>query len=152
MPGANDGGFGGGHATGQGLGAGGGGGGMGGAIFSMFGSLTVINSTLTANTAQGGGSVTYLVDPKTGIRNVLVGFSTGGSGFGGAIFNLDGTASITFSTLAANTVTAGTGSTNGSADGGALQPRLRQQLRHRRSRQRIGHDQRFDPRRHDRRR
>jgi CSLREA domain-containing protein len=79
----------------------GGGAGMGGAVFSMFGSLTVINSTLAANTAQGGGG-------------------DGGSGFGGAIFNLDGAASITFSTLAANTVTAGTGDTTGSVDGGAL--------------------------------
>ena len=102
------GGFGGGHASAQG--SGGGGGGMGGAVFSMFGSLTVINSTLTANTAQGGGSSTS-GDGGPG---------TGGSGFGGAIFNLDGTASITFSTLVANTVTAGVGSSNGSADGGAI--------------------------------
>ena len=98
------GGFGGGHAT---LYGGGGGGGMGGAIFSMFGSLTILNSTLTGNTAQGGSTF-------------MTSGGTGGSGFGGAIFNLDGTASITFSTLAANTVTGGTAPINGSADGGAL--------------------------------
>lgn len=92
------------------VGEGGGGAGMGGAIFSMYGSVTVVNSTLTANTAQGGSSAG---DPRGGP-------GSGGSGFGGAIFNLDGTTSITFSTLAGNTVTAGTGLTNGSADGGAL--------------------------------
>jgi CSLREA domain-containing protein len=98
------GGFGGGNASPY---IGGGGAGMGGAVFSMFGSLTVINSTLTANTAQGGNA--------TGS-----GGGDAGSGYGGAIFNLDGAASITFSTLAANTVTAGTGTVSGSADGGAL--------------------------------
>jgi hypothetical protein len=84
--------------------AGGGGAGMGGGIFIMFGTLTITNSTLKGNTAQGGD-----------------GFN-GGSGLGGAIFNLDGTLNLTFCTLADNTVTAGLnlGGSDGSADGGAV--------------------------------
>ena len=105
----------------------------------MFGSLTVINSTLTANTAQGGGSSTS-GDGGPG---------TGGSGFGGAIFNLDGTASITFSTLVANTVTAGVGSSNGSADGGAIYNlAYGSNYDTGAAVTRIGHDQRFDPGEH----
>src|SRR5262249_48406433 len=38
----------------------------------------------------------------------------------GAVFNLDGTLNLTFSTIAGNTVTAGTGATNGTAAGGAV--------------------------------
>jgi hypothetical protein len=48
----------------------------------MYGSATVLNSTLADNTAQGGGSA--------------------GSGLGGAIFNLDGTVSLTYATVAEN--------------------------------------------------
>ncbi|MBK8312493.1 MAG: hypothetical protein IPL01_00090 [Acidobacteria bacterium] len=82
--------------------SGGGGGGMGGAIFNHRGTLTIINTTMTLNTAQGGNG------------------ANGGSGFGGAIFNLNGSATITSSTLAANTVTAGTGGSSAQADGGAV--------------------------------
>ncbi|MCQ4165066.1 choice-of-anchor Q domain-containing protein [Tahibacter harae] len=64
----------------------------------------MLNSTLTANTAAGGGSSS----------------GNGGSGYGGAIFNLNGTVSIAFSTLAGNTVSAGSGASAGSADGGAI--------------------------------
>ena len=104
-------------------GSGGGGGGMGGAIFSMYGSVTVINSTLTNNTAQGGaGGSTYDIDTAGG---------GGGSGLGGAIFNLDGTVSLTFATIADNSVGGGNGGSggggfdggngaNGSVDGGAI--------------------------------
>jgi hypothetical protein len=102
---AGGGGFGGGGGTssgGGGSGNGGGGAGMGGGLFNMFGSLTLTNCTLTANTAQGGNG------------------GVGGSGYGGAIFNLDGTLTLTFCTVADNTVAAGKGSTNGGADGGAL--------------------------------
>ncbi|HKB36541.1 MAG TPA: DUF4214 domain-containing protein, partial [Gemmataceae bacterium] len=65
--------------------------------------------TLTANTAQGGGG---------GFAS-----SNGGSGYGGAIFNLDGSVTLNNDTLAANTVRAGAGGSNGvdgQADGGAV--------------------------------
>jgi hypothetical protein len=84
---------------------------MGGAIFNMgastvpgSGTLTIINSTLTGNTAQGGN-----------------GFQ-GGSGFGGAIFNLDGSVTLQDATIASNTVAAGTSNTGpaGTTDGGAV--------------------------------
>ena len=110
------GGFGGGSGTGFEA-YGGGGAGMGGAVFSMYGSVTVVNSTLADNIARGGS----------------VGGGTagnGGSGYGGAIFNLDGGLSLTFATIADNTVIAGSGGDGtlsgntpgvaGSADGGGV--------------------------------
>jgi hypothetical protein len=72
----------------------------------MFGTATLTNCTLTANTALGGSS------------NISVG--GGGSGYGGAIFNLDGQLSLTFGTIADNTVSAGAGNPGGNADGGAV--------------------------------
>jgi hypothetical protein len=72
----------------------------------MFGAATLTNCTLTANTAQGGNGSGFGGD--------------GGSGYGAAIFNLDGQLSLTFSTVALNTVTAGTGSSKGNAAGGAV--------------------------------
>ncbi len=101
------GGFGGGGGGGGGL-LGGGGGGLGGAIFNHRGTLNLINSTLSGNTAQGGTG-----DTGAG----------GGSGLGAALFNLNGTVTLNFSTLAKNIVTAGAGGAGGSAgqaDGGAL--------------------------------
>ncbi|MBS1807940.1 MAG: hypothetical protein JST84_07095, partial [Acidobacteria bacterium] len=98
---------------------GGGGGGLGGAIFNHLGTLTLINTTLTGNTAQGGNG-----SSSTQVGNG--GGGSGGSGFGGAIFNLNGTVTVTNSTLAGNTVTAGAAGTGvqngnpGSADGGAV--------------------------------
>jgi hypothetical protein len=98
-----------------GIGGGGGGAGLGGAIFNHRGTLTVVNSTLTENTAQGGN----------GGNGGALG-ARGGSGLGGAIFNLNGAVHLTNSTIAANTVIAGTGGTgstagsSGQADGGAL--------------------------------
>ena len=84
---------------GGGVGSGGGlfaGSGFGGAIFNLFGSVTLTNSTLTDNAARGGGT-------------------------GGAIFNLDSALVITHSTIAGNTVAAGVGdSGNADADGGAV--------------------------------
>ena len=59
----------------------------------MYGSLTVVNSTFFNNTAQGGASEG----------------SFGGDGYGGAIFNLDGAVSLTFATIADNTVNGGAG-------------------------------------------
>lgn len=73
------------------LGFDGGGAGLGGAIFNDGGTVTILNSTLTANNAQGGAG---------GVD----GFSSG-SGYGGAIFNLNGKLTIRYSTLVANTVT-----------------------------------------------
>jgi hypothetical protein len=104
------GGFGGGNGAFGGAGgvSGGGGAGMGGAIFNMFGTATLTNCTLTADTAQGGNGGNG------------AGAGGGGSGYGGAIFNLDGTLNLTFCTIASNTVTAGKGSTNGKAEGAAV--------------------------------
>ncbi len=100
------GGFGGGNGDSGGTDVGGGGAGLGGAIFNFGGSATVTNTTLTGNTAKGGDSLVF--DGTQG---------DGGSGYGGAIFNLNGQLSLTFSTLAQNTVIAGTGASNGTADG-----------------------------------
>jgi hypothetical protein len=69
------------------------------------GQLSVINSTLSGNSAIGGSGG---------------GPGGGGSGFGGAIFNLNGGVTITLSTIAGNTVVAGSGGTSGSANGDAL--------------------------------
>ena len=79
---------------------GGGGAGMGGAIFNEGGTISLINCTLTDNTAGGGISI--------------FGSFGNGSALGGAIFNLNGSVSITYSTLAFNTLAGTTG------DGGAL--------------------------------
>ena len=64
---------------------------MGGALFNHQGVLTVLNSTLAANSAVGGS-----------------GFAAG-AGVGGAIFNLNGAVAITNATLAANTAAQGGG-------------------------------------------
>jgi hypothetical protein len=97
------GGFGGGPG---GFGGGGGGAGLGGAVFSMDGSLTVVNSTLAGNSAFGGAG------------------EQGGAGDGGAVFNLNGAVAVFDSTLAANTVASGASSATGlqsvSSDGGAV--------------------------------
>jgi hypothetical protein len=99
--GADAGGFGGGAGV---AGGGGGGAGLGGAIFNMGafagqGNVTIVNSTLTANTATGGAGG---------------GGGGSGSGYGGAFFNLDGSVTLLNDTLSSNTVTAG------SADGAQL--------------------------------
>lgn len=74
---------------------------MGGAIFNHQGSLTLRNSTLSGNTAQGGkGAVSLVSNPASG---------GDGQGLGGAIFNLNGTASIDSSTIAFNTAPQGGG-------------------------------------------
>jgi hypothetical protein len=103
-------GFGGGNAA---SGGGGGGAGMGGAIFNMGGAslhpgsgvATLINCTLTANRAQGGGATV----------------GSAGSGYGGALFNLNAQATLTNDTLADNSVS-GNGNSSfvlSPADGGA---------------------------------
>jgi hypothetical protein len=92
------GGFGGG-AGGNG-GSGGGGAGMGGAVFSLFGQVSVADSTLSGNTAAGGAHGTSLVTPPD--TNGL-----GGDGLGGAVFSVDGSVSVSGSTIAANSATGG---------------------------------------------
>jgi len=72
-----------GHPTGTG-GGGGGGAGMGGGVFNLFGTVSVVNSTFTADGATGG----------TGYAS--------GEGLCGALFNLDGAVSVVSSTLASN--------------------------------------------------
>ena len=67
-------------------GNGGGGAGMGGAIFNWHGAVSLVNSTLTGNLAQGGSG------------------GQGGRGLGGALFNGAGTVEIVHSTLAGNIV------------------------------------------------
>jgi hypothetical protein len=80
-----------GFGAGSGAAAGGGGAGMGGAIFNDAGTVTLENSTLTSNTAQGG----------TGGHS--------GSGLGGAVFNYNGTLDVTNVTISGNTATGGRG-------------------------------------------
>jgi hypothetical protein len=64
---------------------------MGGAIFNHIGTVTLINCTLFGNWANGG--VTFAADP-----------SHNGSGFGAAIFNLNGNVDVAYSTIAQNIV------------------------------------------------
>jgi len=109
------GGFGGGGGAGPGAGGAGGfgagdhaggGAGLGGAIFNAAGEVSISNSTLTGNTAQGG----------------IAQFGGNGSGFGGALFNLNGFVNVVASTLADNRVAFRPGelATGGAADGGAI--------------------------------
>jgi hypothetical protein len=72
------------------------GGGMGGAVFNQGGTVVLVNSTLTANTARGG--------------------APSGSGYGGGLFNLNGSITLTNVTIAGNIVA----TTAGDAAGGAL--------------------------------
>ena len=80
------------NRSGTDLGAGGGGfgggGGMGGAIFNMQGQLTIQDSTLAGNEAEGGAD--SVSDP--------------GKGYGGAVFNMSGSFAADDSTFANNTV------------------------------------------------
>ncbi|MDB5314046.1 MAG: hypothetical protein JWO38_8248 [Gemmataceae bacterium] len=93
--------FGGGQGTYM---SGGSGAGMGGAIFNEGRTVSLFDSTITGNTAEGGYA------PGAGA----------GDAFGGGIFNLDGTVNILSSTVAANTVVAGPGTVSGEARGGEL--------------------------------
>jgi hypothetical protein len=69
-------------------GGGGGGAGLGGAVFNHGGTVSVTNSTFSANSAQGGA----------GGRN-----GAAGSGFGGGIFNRNGTLTVLAATFSGNT-------------------------------------------------
>ena len=75
---------------------GGGGAGMGGAVFSLFGSVTVSNSTLSGDTAIGGSG---------GESHGAAGHS--GDGLGGAIFNVDGSLAVSGATIANNQASGG---------------------------------------------
>jgi hypothetical protein len=99
---AAPGGFGGGAGgvTYFGGGAGGGGAGLGGAIFNEGGIVTITNSTLSGNLAQGGlAGVT-----PSGFYNQAAG---NGQGLGGAVFNHNGTLTLLDSTLSGNTAAQG---------------------------------------------
>jgi hypothetical protein len=90
--GTGPGGFGGGTGGPYSTGVGGGGAGLGGAIFNMQGVVTVVDSTLSTNTASGGTST-----------------ANAGSGIGGAIFDLNGTVSVYGSTFTGNTASTNQG-------------------------------------------
>jgi len=85
-----------------GFAGGGGGAAFGGAIFNHIGTVTIVNSTLAANNAQGGNGGT--TDGQ------------GGGALGGALFNLDGTVTLLNDAFAGNTVTAGTNAANSGSD------------------------------------
>jgi CSLREA domain-containing protein len=88
---------------------GGGGGGLGGAIFNHNGTVTLTNSTLSGNTAQGGDGGNALGTGNGG---------NGGDGVGGGVFNLNGTVTVTNCTSANNTAQAGSGGTANSGTAG----------------------------------
>ena len=88
-----------------GAGFGGGGSGLGGAIFNQGGTVTLANSTLTANIARGGNSS---------------GSGQNGGGYGGGVFNLNGTVTLTNVTIAGNTIATGIGGNTNTVNGGAL--------------------------------
>jgi Ca2+-binding RTX toxin-like protein len=88
---------------------GGAGAGLGGAVFNQ-GTLNVINSTFTANSALGGAGATISNGMSSG----------GGLGAGGAIFNLNGSVTLTNDTLDANIAAGGAA---GGADSQAGQSR-----------------------------
>jgi hypothetical protein len=71
---------------------GGGGAGMGGAVFTLFGTVTIDDSTLAGNSAAGGTTLAPATD---------------GDGLGGAVFSVDGAVTISGSTVAANAATGG---------------------------------------------
>jgi hypothetical protein len=77
---------------------------MGGAIFSMFGQVTVADSTFSGDSAVGGAAGTAGGGTAGGA----------GTGLGGAVFNLDGTLTINGSTIA------GDGASGGSPEGGGI--------------------------------
>jgi hypothetical protein len=91
---------------------GGGGAGMGGAVFTMYGSTTILNSTLADNTAQGGFSGVLGSGGPSSKGPVET-----GSGLGGGLFNLDGSVSLTYTTIAENEVF---GAFQEVAEGGAV--------------------------------
>jgi hypothetical protein len=86
-------------------GNGGGGAGLGGAVFNNLGTLSITNSTLAGNSANGGGATNA---PSPGQVSPV-----GGSGFGGAIFNRSGAVTTDNVTIAGNTISGATGAGGG---------------------------------------
>jgi hypothetical protein len=80
---------------------------MGGALFSFGGTTTILNSTFTGNSAEGGASGT--VSPPIYY----------GLGLGGAMFVFGGSVNISFTTFAGNSSAVPSGS-GGSTTGGAI--------------------------------
>lgn len=70
---------------------------MGGAVFSLFGQVSISESTLSGNSAVGGPGGTPVAGPDGGT----------GDGLGGGIFNVDGSVAVSGSTIAANTASGG---------------------------------------------
>ncbi|HEX9001632.1 MAG TPA: putative Ig domain-containing protein, partial [Blastocatellia bacterium] len=91
---------------------GGGGAGLGGAIFNDGGALTILNSTISSNTAIGGAA-----------GDAAAMSAQSGQGMGGGIFARNGTVTINNVTLNNNTVMQGPGQAPASApepEGGSL--------------------------------
>ncbi len=101
---AGQGGFGGGNG---GYETGGGGGGMGGAIFNYEGQVTLTNSTLSSNKANGGAPTGYGMGG--GMFNeggiITITNSTVALNTNGGLYNLNGAITVTESTFADNTTT-----------------------------------------------
>jgi hypothetical protein len=88
---------------------GGGGAGLGGAIFNDGGSVTIRNSTFTANGANGGlGGFSASVESQSG------------AGAGGAIFSLNGSLTVNDSTIAGNS-TSSIGDVPNTTSGGGIE-------------------------------
>ncbi|MCZ7648897.1 MAG: hypothetical protein M5U26_27185 [Planctomycetota bacterium] len=103
----------GGAGAGPGGGGGGGGAGLGGGIFNYGGTLTVTNSTISGNTAQGGTG-------GGANNNGGLGVDGGdGAGLGGGVFNRNGTVTLTNATIANNTADDGGGGLFNVGDGAA---------------------------------
>ncbi len=98
-------------------GPGGGGSGQGGALYMAGGALDVINTTFSADVAQGGNG---------GNSSLLGGGGGGGNAQGGALYVAGGALSVTNSTFSADVAHGGAGGggdpggNGGSGEGGAL--------------------------------
>lgn len=86
---------------------------QGGAVFSESGTVTILNSTFQANSAQGAAGSVQLLSSSN--RDGEDG-PAGGSAQGGAVFQLNGAAYLTNCTFYTNIVLGGLGGTGG--DGG----------------------------------
>ena len=87
---------------------GGGGGGLGGAIFNHRGMLLLTNCIITSNIALGGDSTREPEPiPTVGNYGPDTWYLGAGSGYGGGIFNLNGTVILDGCTLSSNNVDPG---------------------------------------------
>ena len=87
------------------------GGGQGGGIYNNGGTFTVTASTISGNTAPGGGQGggIFNVSTVTIIASTISGNTALGGGLGGGIFEVLGTIAITGSTISGNTSNGGGG-------------------------------------------